>query len=346
MPVAAARRATARGHAGDMLVAPSGDIASPALIVGGGRDSKVAHWADTLSDPLTQALKAPQPIDITTSSGRDGVTAANLFDARVTPDGNTALIVPGSAILASLAGDARVHFDFSRWVPLIVGQADTIVIGRADFHRSLRNLLRDRPVRVGVSTPTGLELPTLVALSLLGVRPVPVAGLATPESALDALNTNAVDVIQVPRAAVPDDRLAQLAQAGYPALFTLERSGAAADNNAAASSLPSFPAFYGQFHSRPPQAPLANGLRAISIAASTSLAVVLPMLTTPSLVAEWRFATHAACATLEREAAREGMSLYTGQNGATAYADANPDLTAQLAIKRWIAAREPEWRMG
>jgi len=342
---AALRPATviARERAAGAVPTTTTAISAPALIAGGGRGSLAARWADSLAAPLGQALNAAQQADVTTSTGRDGVTAANLFDATISPDGNTALVVPGAAILASLSGDARVHFDFSRWVPLLVGQSETLVIGRVDLSHSLRNLLRDRPARVAVSAPTGLELPTLLATALLGLRPIPVPGFATPESAIAALNSNAVDVIQVPRAAVGADALAQITRAGGAILFRLENSGAPAS---ATDSTPDFPGFYAQLHKRPPNKPLADGLRAISVAASTDAALVLPMLTAPALIAEWRYAANAASTAIADEAHRNAVTVFTGADCTHAYADTNPDLTAQLALKRWITLRQADWRVG
>jgi len=333
----------ARDRQPGIMPQASTSISAPAIIAGGGRGSLAAQWAEAMSGPLGQALNAQQAPDVTTSSGRDGVTAANLFDATISPDGNTALVVPGTAMLASLAGDMRVHFDYSRWIPLLVGQSRTLVIGRVDLHRTLRNLLRDRPVRVAVSSATGIELPTLLAMTLLGVRPIPVSGFATPQSAIEALSTNAVDVIQVPSAAVSDAQLAQITRAGGAVLFSLENS---ANTAAADTTTPDFPNFYAQLHKRPANKPLVDGLRAISIAASTNAALVLPMLTAPGMIAEWRYATNAASTVLTADATRSAITLFTGSDCTRAYADTNPDLTAQLALKRWIALRQADWRVG
>ena len=70
--------------------------------------------------------------------GLDGVTGANRLDALVVPDGKTAAILPGAALIAWLTGDSRVHFDPTRWVPLMAGANSGVLVVRAARRRASR----------------------------------------------------------------------------------------------------------------------------------------------------------------------------------------------------------------
>ena len=78
--------------------------------------------------------------------GIDGVTGANQFDARVEPDGATALLVPGTAAMCWLTGEARARFDFSRWIPLWAGMGSAVLVSRGP-------LANGGGVRLGASGP-------------------------------------------------------------------------------------------------------------------------------------------------------------------------------------------------
>lgn len=189
------------------------------LIVAGSPGTGPARWAPVLAPALEVTLPSDGPINLQNVAGQDGVTGANLFDAQAS--GENALLVPGTAILAALSGDSRVHFDYQRWLPVALIAGSPLVVGHVDFRRSLRTLLQNRPVRVAVTTPTGAELPTLLAMAILSMRAIPVRGLATPQTSIEALQQGEVDVVQLSPDNATPELLAALKDKGFVPLFSL-----------------------------------------------------------------------------------------------------------------------------
>src|SRR5579875_10676 len=65
------------------------------MLVAGPLSGDTDHWADWLAPLLAPGLGGGAPLRREAVGGADGVTAANQFDARVSPDGTTAMLIPG-----------------------------------------------------------------------------------------------------------------------------------------------------------------------------------------------------------------------------------------------------------
>jgi hypothetical protein len=152
---------------------------------GGGLDA----WSRVVTPSLGQGLPPGVTLHRTLSGGPDGVTAANQFDARGMPDGQSALLMPGRAAVAWLVGDPRAQFDVAHWVPVMAGAAPAVLVARGGPAICAKGA---RP-RLAAASPAGPELPALLALDLLGAEPAPVFGLADAAQAADALRHGAVD---------------------------------------------------------------------------------------------------------------------------------------------------------
>ncbi|PYD62095.1 hypothetical protein CFR73_00470 [Novacetimonas maltaceti] len=323
-------------------------VTNPQLLLGGDRGSPAGRWGSVLAPELERAFGHGQVVSTRMTVGQDGVTAANLFDTQTPPDGTTALAVPGAALVAALSGAPRIHFDYTRWLPLFFSLLSPVVIGRAQLHHNLENFMRDRPVRIAVSTLTGIELPTVLGMTLFGLRPIPVPGLASVTDAITALRDNQVDVIQIldPQGS-PETRTAieALSRDGYRALFTLTDSVAIEvggqhvpcmrdvlmrENHSALSTL------------------LYAAWTALAGAASLDIGLVLPMLTPPPLVAEWRHATDLAIdgTDIRAMASGTGRQLLDAEACAAPYRQMAGDVTSIMALRRWLSTHLPDWRMG
>ncbi|CEF39767.1 hypothetical protein ASN_336 [Acetobacter senegalensis] len=87
--------------------ARAGSAIPAPLIVAGVAESQCGQWASLLAPILADELQYSSAFPLTTTTGWDGVTGANLFDTQqeqATPPAG--LMVPGTAILAALAGIA------------------------------------------------------------------------------------------------------------------------------------------------------------------------------------------------------------------------------------------------
>lgn len=320
-------------------------VDSPRLIVGGGPDSLPGQVAPILAAALAAGLNTPPPIAVHYDAGRDGVTAANLFD-NVSPeaDGGTAILAPGAALIASLSGDNRVHFDFSRWAALIMARRPVVTLARAELHRTLRarlsGLFHDRPVRVAVSQPTGVELSSLLGLSLLGLHPLPVTGFASKAAALEALQSGQVDAVQLTPG--PGDDLASdiaSAPAGIKPIF---------GSGPAVPGVPQFETTYQIARGHAPSGALYQAWLAVSSAAASALVLALPMLTPPLAIARWRHAAQVAVLdpALKGWNNSQHLDVVAGADSAPFLNQCMPELTSLLAVRRWINNNQPRWRQG
>lgn len=317
--------------------------AAPHLIVAGVAESLSGQWASLLAQPVADALHKPA-LTLTTTTGWDGITGANLFETQqeqvVPPAG---LVVPGSAILAVMVGDSRVHYDYQRWVPTFLSHQPTVALGRASLHRSLASMINPHPLRVGVSSYTGAELPTVLALDLLGLHPLPIPGLGLPNTAIEALRAGNVDIIQLPFDANYTEHAAALQEEGFQPLF----SNATAKDTFLRNGLPpDFTTIYQQERKRLPTQLNYTVWCAVSAACNMKAGLMLPILSTAADVAQWRHACQLAAnqPELRNHARDENEQMLTGTACAALYATIMPDVSVIMALRRWLALNIPKWR--
>lgn len=309
------------------------DLSRATLMVAGPPDGTTRRWAQ----PVAEALHPGGPLSMQAIGGRDGVTAANEFESLASTDGRTALLVPGAAVTAWLAGDTRVHFDVGRWVAAFASDGPVVLFGRPLSGRGT--------LRVASSTPTGIELAARLALSLLGERPVAVNGLAEAADARDALLGGRVDAVML---SGPDlaGRLAELGRPGLGPLLSLDprprpapvARPPAGHGLAALQDLPTLQDLYAARFGHGPRGRLYEAWRATALAASLQTALVLQPLTPAALVARWRDAGARAAAdpALGAAAGGAGLRLLGAPDCVGVLSDvvASPD--ALLALRGWL----------
>jgi hypothetical protein len=313
------------------------------VLVAGTEGGELARWARDLGTALEHALPSGTQLHAASAGGEDGVTGANQFATRASPDGSTALLVPGAAALSWLAGDPRAHFDAARWVPVMAGVGPVLVVGRAGG----RVLGPGHAARVAVAMPTGPEIAGLLAVELLGGRAEPVTVPPGPTAARDAFLHGSVDAVVLSGARVPE-QMATFAQAGGAALFTL----ASPDDPDAAggadplAGVPRWADLSARMHAVAP-ASLVGACRAAAAAAGMSYGLVLPALTPAALVAMWRNAGARAATTPSVRAAAEERDLraIAGAAAAARTTAIAADAGTLLAYRRWLAMRL-NWRPG
>ena len=309
-------------------------------MVAGPDDAGTARLAERLAAPLSATLHPGRALAIDLVGGRDGVTGANAFEALTSPDGLTALLVPGAAAMAWLAGDRRVHFDAGRWVPALASVASGVLVGRAGPLPSAR--------RVAASTSSGLELTALLGLSLLGGEPAPVFGLAKPEDAAAALQAGRVDAILLAGRDVPA-RYAALcgpgAGLGLRPIFSLGSDSGANARDPALPDVPTLPELYRGAFGHAPTGVLFDAWTSTAAAARLDAALVLQPLTPAALVAQWRTACGNAVADpmLARDSRSAELDALPAPACVSALSAAIANQNALLVLRRWIASHA-EWR--
>jgi hypothetical protein len=313
------------------------------LLVAGPSGSPADEWATLLAPELSRVLPVDRRIRTLPSGGTDGVTAANQFDARAEPDGSTVLILTGATVTAWLVGDSRAHFDVGQWVPVFSALTHAVLCARGNV---TANAARGRPVRIAAASPTGPELPALLALDLLGLQPVPVFGLQTPQQARDALRDGAVDAVLACGRGVAD-QVAALRGLGAPPAFSLglpDDTGRL-ERDPAFPDVPTFGELLLRARGTLPSGGLFDGWRAAALASQLDAAAVLPQLTPAGMVALWRRGCDACVASPAMQAAAAAMSArpMATPGAALTFAAIAPDATALLELRRWLALRF-NWR--
>ena len=330
-------RAEAAAPAGPMLEQGPPALHDPSLLVAGPADAAPGRWAALLAPRLGHALQAGSALAVSATGGRDGVTGANAFEALTTPDGSTAMLVPGAAAIAWLAGDPRVHFDPARWVPALASLNSGVLVARGDGGGSLAG----RTLRVAASTATGPELPALLGLSMLGARPAPAFGLSEPQDAEAALRAGRVDAVFLAGHDVPA-RLRALRAAGFVPVFSLGGGGDdALARDAVVADVPAFAERYRTQTGQAPSGALFAAWRATSAAAMIDTALVLPSLAPAALVARWRSACQDALSDLGLVSAAMTAEVdpVPAPRCVRALSRINADETTQLALRRWLAGQ-------
>ncbi len=312
------------------------DLSDAAMMVAGPADAATGRWADLLARPLAQALHPGDGLAVSAVGGRDGVTGANAFEALSNPDGSTALLVPGAAAIAWLAGDPRVHFDAGRWVPALTSFGSVVVLGRTGPQPAT--------LRIAASTPNGLELPALLGLTLLGYAPTPVFGLSDPADARAALLGGRVDAIVLTGGGVPQ-RAAALSSQRLRPIFCFGADAGASARDPALPDVPTLPELYRAGVGRAPDGPLFGAWKAAAAAARLDAALVLQPLTPAALVARWRGACSRAIAdpALAGAVRSARLSPLPAPDCVAALSAVVADQNTLLTLRRWIAER-PDWR--
>ncbi|CAH2600373.1 conserved exported protein of unknown function [Rhodovastum atsumiense] len=307
------------------------------LLVPGPQDGRMERWAGLIGPALRDAMPPGTRLRHLSRGGADGVTAANQFTARVTPDGGTALLVPGETVLAWLAGDPRARFDAAGWLPVLAGLTSGVLCSRIPataLHPGIS-------LRVACASQTGPELAALLGLDLMGIEPLPVRGVHDAAAARQALATQAADAVLL-SGPMTREQLADAAALGAAPLFTLgmpTAGGTARDP--LLPGLPIAPELIGRLRGPPPTAGLVAAWRAAAAAAVTEFALVLPPLTPATLVAMWRHAGTEAAPDLQTQT--RGLRLLAGAEASAATTTMACDAARMLELRRWLAMRL-NWR--
>jgi hypothetical protein len=267
--------------------------ASLVLLVAGPDGEQTSRWGDACALAMEAGFPGAPAIVTQAVGGLDGVTGANRLDTLVVPDGRTAAILPGAALTAWLAGDPRVHFDPTRWVPLMAASNSGVLVVRlpAGTAPDLQSLKAMAPLRLAADQPQSNDLAALLALARLDVRTAPVFGLRDIDTKTRAFMAGTVDAVFVSGEGVPEDIAPLTASGGVP-VFSLgtQRADGTVGADPLFPGLPDVIAFSGS------ATPFLDAVyRAAAAAARLDFIIVLPKLTDSGAVAQWR---QAACKAL------------------------------------------------
>jgi hypothetical protein len=277
------------------------------LLAAGPDGGQTSRWADASALALAANFPGNPAVLTQPDGGLDGVTGANQFDALVVPDGNTAAVLPGAALIAWITGDPRVHFDPTHWVTVMAGVGSGVLVvrtanGDVPDVEALRAMA---PLRLAADSPQSDDLAALLALERMGVGLAPVFGLHDRSAKTAAFMSGAADAVFLAGEGVPEDIAPFSANNGVP-VFCLGMPAAAGgvQPDALFPGLPDAIAYSNVIAS-----PLDAAYRAAAAAARLDFIIVLPKLTDPGAVAQWRGAATGAAATPAMQAAASASDI-------------------------------------
>jgi hypothetical protein len=267
------------------------------------------------------------------------VTAANQFTARGEPDGLTALLTPGDAILAWAIGDPRAKYDVGRWTPVMSCLTPGVVMFRPG------TVVSRKRVRVASAGFATADVTALLGIELLGGMAEPVPAVTQADLA-PAFAQRAVDVVFL-RGHNVVAQARPFLQAGGAPLFSLGRH----DENGETvrceffTEVPTLKEAYATIVGPMPPSPLVDAWTACAVASQLEFMLVLPHLTPAAQVALWRQASTDATASLAVQSMAKAFDVRPA-GGADAVArtrGAAASQTALTALRQWLAGRF-NWR--
>ncbi|TDO30235.1 tripartite-type tricarboxylate transporter receptor subunit TctC [Kribbella sp. VKM Ac-2527] len=144
------------------------------LAAGGGTDT----WARFVGQEMMRAVPGQPGFAPVNDEGGEGIIGTNRFARSAPKDGTEVLVSTATTVVPWVLRRTEVKYDFNSLVPLVANGTGGAVYARsAAGVRGVRDLInRDHPLTFGGISATGLDLTTLVAFDLLGVRVKAVFG--------------------------------------------------------------------------------------------------------------------------------------------------------------------------
>ncbi len=319
--------------------------AALSLLVAGPNGEQTSRWGNACALAMQSEFPGAPSIITQTVGGLDGVTGANRLDALIAPDGKTAVILPGAALIAWLTGDERVHFDPTRWVPLMAGGNSGVLVVRlpAGAPATLNTLKSMSPLKLAADQPQSNDLAALLALARLGLPMAPSFGLRGSDAKINAFTAGEVDAVFFCGEGVPEDISPLTASGGVP-VFSLGLQNA----DGTISPDPAFPTLPDATALGPSISPFLDAAyRAVATAARLDFIMVLPRLTDPGSIAQWRQAASEAL-TAPALAAAASASSITLQSAPAVIANLttlNPASTEQATMQAFLT-KNFGWQPG
>lgn len=277
------------------------------LMVAGPAGGQTCRWGRALALAMSKGFSGAPTIVTTPVGGLDGVTGANQLDTLMVPDGSSAAILPGATLTAYLLGDVRVHYDPTKWTPVLAGFNSGVLMLRAPRGTvpTLETLRKMAPLRFGAASPQSSDLAALMALARLDVAIAPVFGLHGSAEKTSAFIAGTVDAVFICGEGVPEDLDALIASGAVPAfcLGIPQTDGTIGPD-------PLFPTLALANALGPAINPMLDtAYMAAAAAARLDFMLVLPHLTAANEIAQWRSAATQATQNQAIIAASQASSI-------------------------------------
>ncbi|MDR3521059.1 MAG: hypothetical protein P4L54_05515 [Acidocella sp.] len=314
------------------------DAGAPSLtlLVAGPDGELTSRWGNAMALSMSTGFPGTPNIITQPTGGLDGVTGANKLDALVVPDGKTAAILPGASLIAWLTGDSRVHFDPTRWAPVMAGtNSGVLVVRLGDKVPSLEALQAFGTLRLAADQPESNDLPALIALNRMGVQVAPIFGLRGTAAKTRAFVAGDVDAIFLCGEGVPED-VAPLSANGGVVAFSIGRMV-----DGVLQSDPLFPGVPEATQFAPAASLLGAAYKAAAAAARLDYFMVLPRLSDPASLAAWRHAADTAIASpaLVAAASASSVALLAAGDAIAELAALDISTVDQVGLQNFLSAQ-------
>ena len=255
---------------------------------GGGADSYMRYMARVLEKKL-----AGEPrIVIRNIPGGGSVVGSNYFHTHGKGDGKMIALASTSTTLtyAMRPDDPEIQFAAEKWVPFLASPVGRVMyingsVGVKNLEDLKKNL--DKELAIGLQSPTGSDMPTLLSYELLGVKTKPIFGMDGGDSHL-AFQRGELQINGDVTPAYLQMALPLVKEGNAYPLFTFgfqdESGKIVRDPNF--PELPTFIEAYQFMHGKDPSGPAFEAWKTLfQMAVMNSKVVVLPAETPPDVLA-------------------------------------------------------------
>lgn len=308
--------------------------------VGGGTDV----WARFFSPWLSDHIPGEPTIMIDNVPGGGSINGANIFAVRAKSDGSHWLGTSASTQYPAMLDDPRVRYDYGDWSPILATPTGGVVYAQPHLGETADaalDALLEQPVKLAAQNPTGVELPVLIALDLLGADVQAVFGMRSRGEGRLAFERGEADIdFQTTSAYLSN--VTPLVEAGKAvplfSLGILNEEGKIV-RDPAFPELPTFNEVYQAHHG---EAPSGNAYEAFRKFFASGYAlqklIMVPKDTPQALIDTYRQAARDFVGTEDfKEAAAAQLGPYTPVIGDTVQRHLDDAMAIDNATRDWLA---------
>ncbi|WP_409522616.1 Bug family tripartite tricarboxylate transporter substrate binding protein [Nitrincola sp. MINF-07-Sa-05] len=307
--------------------------------VGGGTDV----WARFFTTWLSDHIQGNPTIVIDNVPGGGSINGTNLFAMRAAEDGSHWIGTSASTQYPAMFQDRRVRYNYNDWTPILATPTGGVVYAQSSLGDNSEDILRvltERKVKFAVQSHTGLELPILIALDLLGVDVQAVSGMRGRGEGRLAFERGEAD-IDFQTTSAYFSSVTPLVESGRAiplfSLGVLNDSGEIV-RDPAFPDLPTFNEIYQRVNGEQPSGPAGEAYRKFFASGFTlQKLILLPKNSPEALIDEYREAARRFVDTEEfKEAAAEHLGPYTPVVGEVVEQHIKEAMTLDDTTRLWL----------
>ncbi|MCP1313728.1 MULTISPECIES: tricarboxylate transporter [unclassified Halomonas] len=307
--------------------------------VGGGTDV----WARFFTTWMSDNIPGNPTLVIDNVPGGGSINGSNLFAMRAAADGSQWIGTSASTQYPAMLQDRRVRYDYDDWTPILATPTGGVVYAQpslGDDAEAIFDVLEDQRVKFAVQSHTGLELPVLLALDLLGADVQAVSGMRSRGEGRLAFERGEAD-IDFQTTSAYFSSVQPLVDSGKAVpLFSL---GVLDDNgdiqrDPAFPELPTFNEVYEARHGEAPSGPAAEAYRKFFASGFTlQKLILLPKEAPEALIREYRDAAHRFVETEAfKEASMAQLGPYTPVVGEVVEQHLQDAMSLEESTREWL----------